>query len=215
MKKFAMLLGLAVVCVGFSTCRDKNSEKPEPPIDMTQYDNYYMYYEEKIELEKLNNKSYILFENKDIQVVSQQLTDIGIEMEAWPLNISNSAENPNGYLKNCTQAVVYVGIEEINEIKKLIYIAPFYTDLSREEIGITAELSVVLKRESDLPKLKQLCENNRVLFLGKDTIRTEYYILACTQASMGNALQMANLFYETGLFETAIPGFITTIHPIN
>jgi hypothetical protein len=63
---------------------------------------------------------------------------------------------------------------------------------------------VRLFEEADLAALQNLAAENRITIRGSSNL-TLWYILECSKESAGNALQMANLFYETGLFLAAEP----------
>lgn len=51
----------------------------------------------------------------------------------------------------------------------------------------------------------------RVSIVGNNSFMPLWYILSCNQHSVGNALQAANLFYESGLFAAAEPDFIGSV----
>ena len=53
--------------------------------------------------------------------------------------------------------------------------------------------------------LQQFAEENKVTILGRNGYMRDWYTLSCTNESAGNALDMANIFYETGLFEACQP----------
>jgi len=56
-----------------------------------------------------------------------------------------------------------------------------------------------------LRTLQQFAEENKVTILGRNGYMRDWYTLSCTNESAGNALDMANIFYETGLFEACQP----------
>ena len=71
---------------------------------------------------------------------------------------------------------------------------------------------VKLKPATTLKQLERLANKNSVEMMGahKEGYMKEWYYLACTNQSKGNSLIMANLLYESGLFEEAMPNFILT-----
>lgn len=85
------------------------------------------------------------------------------------------------------------------------YWTPYYKMENGNEIGITNLFYVKLKSETNLSMLKELAKENAVEVIGADEFLQGCYYLACTNLSKGNALEMANLFYESGLFEFASP----------
>lgn len=66
-----------------------------------------------------------------------------------------------------------------------------------------------LFREDDFAVLEQLATVHRVTIRGNNEFMPLWYFLECSKESAGNTLQMANLFYETGLFAHAEPEFRT------
>jgi hypothetical protein len=57
----------------------------------------------------------------------------------------------------------------------------------------------------DINVLESFASENNVEILGNNKFMPLWYTLACTKSSAGNALKMANLFYESGKFSAAEP----------
>ncbi len=74
-----------------------------------------------------------------------------------------------------------------------------------KEIGMSQYIYVKLKQEKDVTILESLASENMVEVIGNDKFMPLWYILSCDKSSKGNALEMANLFYESGYFESAEP----------
>lgn len=62
-----------------------------------------------------------------------------------------------------------------------------------------------LKGEHDFKVLEDLAKESKVEIVGNDSFMPLWYVLSCDKNSKGNALEMANLFYETGKFMAAQP----------
>jgi hypothetical protein len=75
-------------------------------------------------------------------------------------------------------------------------------------MSVSTVFYVKLYRQGDISKLNKLCKEYNVTNLGKDKTKPLWYMLECTDESYGDALEMANLFYETGWFEESVPEFI-------
>jgi hypothetical protein len=58
--------------------------------------------------------------------------------------------------------------------------------------------------------LEKISKEYNVGIIGKVPIRPLWYVVACTKKSKGNALAVANSFYESGQFDGAEPAFIST-----
>ena len=89
-----------------------------------------------------------------------------------------------------------------------IYSIPFFKDDKGNEIRISNLFYVILKDASDEAYLRKLAQECNVILLGKDEVISLWYTLACTSQSRGNALEMANLFEETGKFKAVGPHFM-------
>jgi len=72
--------------------------------------------------------------------------------------------------------------------------------------GLIDEFIVSLKETTSYTQLQELVEKNncQVKKLG-----TMFFLISIPKTSKYNAMQMANLFYETGLFLTSAPNFVT------
>lgn len=62
-----------------------------------------------------------------------------------------------------------------------------------------------LFKAEDIDKLKDFAKENNVEILGRNIFMPLWYTLSCTKYSKGNALEMANAFYESGIFRAAEP----------
>ena len=72
---------------------------------------------------------------------------------------------------------------------------------------------VKLKHESDFDKLKKLADSTHVAILRRVKYTNRWYALQTNIQSMGNSLNMSNLFWKTGWFEAVDPGFIFHFSP--
>ena len=88
----------------------------------------------------------------------------------------------------------------------ILYQGAFYaTEKNGHELGLSQLLYVRLKNANDIDKLNELAEASNVKIIGTYKNDSLLYILHCTKVSEGNALQMANKFYETGKFTYSQP----------
>ncbi len=98
-------------------------------------------------------------------------------------------------------------------LEDAVYFAPYYRTEDGSEIGITNNLSVQLSGEQDYVKLEEIAAECNLQVLGQNEFDQSIYVLSCTKDSKGNALEMANYIYESGLFEYASPEFIVESMP--
>jgi hypothetical protein len=81
--------------------------------------------------------------------------------------------------------------------------------------GLNEEFIVRLKNPGDLPALENLAKENNITLCGtvdysagSGDSKFTYYTLTCSKLSKGNCMQMANLFYESGLCDVANIGVV-------
>ncbi len=94
---------------------------------------------------------------------------------------------------------------------ELLYGAPCFRMEEGYEIGLNHLFCVKLRDKSDETVLLRLAADCGVEVIGYNEFMPLWYTLACDSASAGNALEMANRFYETGLFAAAEPSFVDGI----
>jgi subtilisin family serine protease len=87
----------------------------------------------------------------------------------------------------------------------VLYTAPFFTTLQGDEAGLSHLFYVRLFRAEDIGLLEALARETHVNIIGRNKFMSLWYTLYCTKYSDGNALEMANSFYESGLFKAAEP----------
>jgi hypothetical protein len=73
--------------------------------------------------------------------------------------------------------------------------------------GITDRFVVKLKIPSDYSELERIATETKTTLIEQNQFDKSKYVLSATKISLGNALEMANYFYETGIFEYAEPEF--------
>lgn len=100
------------------------------------------------------------------------------------------------------------GVENYNSIQ-ILYNIPYYINSKTgKEIGISHLFYVKLKSKDDENILIKMAEKYNVEIIGYNEYMPLWYTLSCTNESQGNALKMANLFYESGFFQTSEPNFM-------
>lgn len=179
----------------------------------TNISSSYYYWSEgvKIPLEINNNKLYAIIETTELDCLNKSILNHSNNL----LNINYNSlgiEDFNNTQTSLTSIILDdISINEIYDIA--VYIAPYFKTTDGSDIGITNILSVQLKTEEDLIELKKIAKEFNIEIIGKNKFDSSIYFLSCTKESKGNALEMANLIYEIGLFEYATPEFIIESMP--
>lgn len=176
---------------------------------------YYWYEGKKIYLEEIPEKEYIVFKKKDLQELSSLKSRNSSSLfkeEFQELNLTGIVLSDKATTEKDN---IMWGITESNlrsaiagDIPAIIYKSPFYKSSLGEEIGISHLFFVKLKSKKDKDKLIELASKNNVEIIGNNEFMPLWYTLSCDNESAGDALQLANEFYESGLFEFAEPDII-------
>lgn len=173
-------------------------------------EHYYWAYGKKYPLEVYAEKQYILVKNDNKDLVAQGLGISKQEVsDLNPLTISKTIKN-NLADKSVNNNGLHWGFvdrslsKEIAQSSEIIYAAPYFR-VNGKEIGLSQFFYVKLKQEEDIEQLEKLAKENKVKIVGNDSFMPLWWILSCDKNSKGNALEMANLFYETGAFVSSQP----------
>lgn len=172
------------------------------------FTDYYWCNGERIPLQRLDNKRFVVFKTSDIETVSAALksknTDIHIsEYTVKSPAVKSARLFTDSYSATVTDTVPLLASSEV------IYSAPGYQNANGTEIGISNLFYVKLKDNADKSELDEMAAENGVTVMYRNAFMPLWYTLSCSNLSAGNALDMANLFYESGKFAAAHPDFMT------
>ncbi len=165
---------------------------PEPD------DSYYLYYGMRIPLAEVDTRSYIMFKSEDVDIVAEKLLEFGVALESEPVPVVD-------YLADCDHSSIEADYDDIKHIEELVYCTPYYKTSDGYELGIGSIVYVVFREEvePDEDLLRQFAQQTNIVYLGASEEFCGDYEFACTRDSVGNAQGVANMLYETGLFESA------------
>lgn len=191
MKKILYIFTIILFTIG---C-DKSSDN----VDNQKY--YYWADKEKIELSIIGNKKFILITDTELKKLPND--DVKKEMKKL---------SPQDFPKIERLDNLRWGIIDSKIIKQYnvntIYEADNYMTSLGKEVVLSHIFYVKLKREQDFHLLQKLAQKYNVLIFDKNEYMPLWYRLSCVDMSKGDALQIANIFYESGLFEASQPSFI-------
>ncbi len=178
--------------------------------------NYYWANGEKHFLELYPEKQYVLVEGQNKASIAQEL---GISAQnitdLEPIVISRTIQNRRPGKPEMDNLHWGLVNQSVNKDKiqspKIIYTAPFFM-VNGKEIGLSQYFYVKLKQEKDKEILESLAKESLVEIVGNDHFMPLWYILSCDKNSKGNALALANLFYETGNFSSAQPDLMEDLN---
>ena len=95
-------------------------------------------------------------------------------------------------------------------VNNSLYTAPFFIAENQEIVGLSHLFYVKVLTMEDTVLLKGMAAQNQVEILGNNPLRPLWFTLACSNQSVGNALDMSNTFYESGLFAYAEPDIMVS-----
>jgi hypothetical protein len=168
---------------------------------------YYWYKGEKVPLELFPTRKFILLVSPDDTLaLKNRLTEESIYVYPFEVApIMGLREN------DCWTIIEGKNLPDFTSDESVLYEVPGFKltkTTFNNEVCPSHLFYVKLFLEDDFAVLEQLAAANLVTIRGSMSM-TLWYLLECSKESAGNTLQMANLFYETGLFEAAEPEFRT------
>lgn len=191
---------------------DTQAEKQTRSVEIVTGD-YYWFGEEKIPVRRDEAKTFVLYSAENEEMVMTYLpkskdgkSPVSNDFDYYGTDMTgNSAKD----FLNCKWTEVDASCEELMGVPGILYSAPNYIGIAEVSIPLSNLVYVSLKSDSDVRLLKDLAAEYNVGIVGKYKGLPHLYIVSCTNESAGNALQIANIFHESGLFEWSQPSFIS------
>jgi parallel beta-helix repeat protein len=100
-------------------------------------------------------------------------------------------------------------IENLMGNENIIAVHPNYLTKENISIGMSSYFYVKLKNISDYDVLLNLVEEKKVRIIEQNIFMPLWYTLQCTKETSENTLSIANYFFETGLFASSFPDFLS------
>ncbi|MCK0157664.1 S8 family peptidase [Cellulophaga sp. F20128] len=178
-------------------------------IGASQTSDYYYYKSKKVNLNKINTRQYILTKlGKRLNEIEFKLGQDGFALEKIiPNNVKETFSKSRKSNEYGNWAIIK-GERTLENYDWIIYKAPFFKTEDNIEVGLSHLFYVKLKNEKDKEILYQIAKKKNVEVLGHNEFMPLWYTLACSKDSEGNALQMANYFFETGKFSASEPDIL-------
>jgi len=174
--------------------------------NFAQEDKYYYWYKgEKQPLLLNNNRWFLVFDEKPDKVTLSNELQIEIDRIDEIKKVHNrDMHNPR--INDQYWTVVRSDGIEINLTTYLVsYYAPFFYLKSGEEVGLSHLFYVKLRKAEDLELLEKFADKNGASIIRRNKFMPLWYTLSCSRNSKGNAMELANLFFESGLFSASQP----------
>ena len=183
-------------------------------------ENYYWYKGQKVILQEDPTKQYVLMEaSLSKSNLQNQMRTQGVNLERYgqtsiygsltPYNDKATAEKMWGVVEASSALAANTALSGVD----VLYQAPYFKTQEGVSAGLSHLFYVKLKQADDVSLLEKLAETHGLEILGKNKFMPLWYTLACDKNATGNALAMANLFYETGEFAASEPDLMVDDRP--
>ncbi len=223
MKKFLLLA--ACLALGFTiySCQDDKTEFLDnqgaitrSEIKETEVIDYYWYREKKIPIKQVDNKSFVIFKSSDKDALLQSLSTQNVKFNPSSIKLYThggidltNGNNTESFMKGYESIEIFTNPSEAIKFDEVIYAAPFYHTSDDTKFPLTNLFYVFLKNTGDYTLLEKKAKEVNANIISRYEEFPDMYVLSCTKDSKGNALEIANLFYETGLFKDTEPSFMS------
>lgn len=163
---------------------------------------YYYTNGEKRYLRLEDNRRFVLVKTSDTTAFKRNCSILeSTAMFFKPLILSDTSFMTEDF----SWSIVDVDGKDVFVNVDLEYDAPFFIAENNEVVGLSHLFYVQLHDLEDTSLLRAIANNYKVEILGHNVYMPLWFTLACSNESLGNALEMANIFYESGFFEAAEP----------
>lgn len=180
--------------------------------------NYYWYNGEKIFLEKVENKKFIVFNSFENPLALTNALNIqNLAVKKFDNLKVETGLRLTKPLKNTKSKWAVIEVSKsitLENNENILYHAPFFLTPEKIEAGLSNLFYVKLKKTEDFDVLQKQALKNNVEIIGNNNFMPLWYTLSCSKKSKGNSLQMANYFYEIGMFEASQPDLMTDDSPL-
>jgi hypothetical protein len=199
MKTKKLIYVLAIVGALFSQMQSIQAE-----------DVFYYNRDEKIFLKERADK---IFLKLDLKVATKEkISDLKNDIESFGLiadiDLDEKVISPFVLIETNDGDAVPSALYENCKANEIVLSATNVLQYRYTLQGLTNEFVVKLKPSSSSEQLEELVLQNKCVIEKDNWITAYHYLLSVSKTSELNSLQTANLFYETGLFDYAVPDFV-------
>ena len=99
-------------------------------------------------------------------------------------------------------------LSEISNLVEGVIVAPYFKNKYNDRIGLSNFFYVKLRDLNDIELLEQKAEKKQAIIVHQNEFMPLWWVLSVTENSNYNAMEMANHFHRSRLFQFAEPDFI-------
>ncbi len=167
--------------------------------------NYYYYYN--------GNKNYLTLDKNNLNISIydgfQKSTISGFNTETDNYISQSQSFSKLEFQTTFSEYDYFQKISELNRNPDVKNVLPNFITNEGVKVGMSDFFYVKLKNASNIDILQNLAVLNNVQIIEQNNFMPLWYTLRLTKNSTGNTLEIANLFFETGNFESSVPDFLS------
>lgn len=186
MKKINLLLGASLLFCGLASAQS----------------NYYWANGKKVFVEK-SDKKYVLMDVDESGSSSSRKKKPSHNIEP-----THQYVNKMKGVNYKSHAYTLKSSTEATTSENIVYEGPTFKDADGNDMVMTNFFYVQLKSKGDLKVLKSTAAKYKATIIGSNSTDDLWYLLSCLESDK-NPMELANTFYETGLFASAEPELVT------
>jgi len=193
---------------------------------MSAQEHYYYYKGEKVYLEL--NTDYVFISSTGKNNIKNARINVSVDNNNSTKIIEDRASRifskPIGFVEkhslryyrelnltdNFSQTKYLTEIQQLRQENSNLIVSPCFQNQSIDKIGLSNYFYVKLKHQDDFSILLEQIAKHHVELVGYNKFMPLWFTLSVTPTTP-NAMQMANLFYETGLFEHTEPDLMVKV----
>lgn len=107
--------------------------------------------------------------------------------------------------ENTAKAIYNEKVTALKQNRSVQIVSPYFKSASCKKIGLTNFFYVKLKSTADVAIMEQYAKQTNSIIVKQDDFMPLWYVLSCTKVSDKNAMELANQFFESDLFQYAEP----------
>jgi len=206
-----------IFTVIFCACAKKTEE--EEPEDENEIFFYYDF-DEKVFLQQRKDMIYLKFVSEAAKATKEQLLAIiasDNSLQPTTFMFLDESRLRFAVLESKNGKPIPLSAIESFKAKPEIISVEYMYQIEKDLIGITDEFVVKLEQTTSYEQFQDLADQYDSTIGEENRYRKNVFMLYVSKASKLNAMQLANLFYETGLFEYTAPELVivNALRPIN
>ncbi len=180
--------------------------------ELNAQNSFYYYKNQKIYLniDKSNLNLSLTEQFQKSDITNLDLVEYSINSEKVILNQATSKWSKVQFTNLPNDIIYFQNLNYLKNISTIETVNPSFITFDGQKIGMSNYFYVKLKNNSNLANLQSLVASKSVIIVKQDATLPLWYTLKCTKNTTGNTLEIANLFFESGYFESSSPDFLLT-----